>query len=55
MKKINDGKSIRVRLFGNKLKIVPNEDETSQKLAFVALSCGLGEKQSYGGGFCLWK
>ncbi|PHO10020.1 CRISPR-associated endoribonuclease Cas6 [Malaciobacter canalis] len=53
MKKINDGKSIRVRLFGNKLKIVPNEDETSQKLAFVALSCGLGEKQSYGGGFVL--
>ena len=53
MKKINDGKSIRVRLFGNKFKIVPNEDETSQKLAFVALSCGLGEKQSYGGGFVL--
>ena len=44
-----------VRLFGNKFKIVPNEDEISQKLAFVALSCGLGEKQSYGGGFCLLK
>lgn len=55
MKKINDDKSIRVRLFGNKFKIVPNEDEVSQKLAFVALACGLGEKQSYGGGFCLWK
>lgn len=42
-----------VRLFGNKFRIVPNEDEVSQKLAFLALSCGLGEKQSYGSGFCL--
>jgi len=44
----------RVRLFGNKFKIIPNEDEISQKLVFVALACGLGEKNSFGGGFCLW-
>jgi CRISPR-associated endoribonuclease Cas6 len=43
----------QVRLFGNKFKITPNEDETSQKLAFVALGSGLGEKNSIGGGFCL--
>ena len=44
-----DGK--KIRFFGNKFKIVPNEDELSQKLAFVALACGIGEKNSYGGGF----
>ena len=44
-----------VRLFGNKFRIVPNEDEVSQKLAFVALACGLGEKNSFGGGFMLVK
>ena len=44
-----------IRLFGNKFKIVPNEDEVSQKLAFVALGAGLGEKNSFGGGFCLAK
>jgi len=42
-----------IKFFGNKFKIVPNEDEISQKLAFVALACGLGEKNSFGGGFCL--
>ena len=46
-----EGKSIR--FFGNKFRIVPNEDDVSQKLAFVALACGLGEKNSYGAGFCL--
>lgn len=46
-----DGKAIT--FFGNKFRIVPNEDEISQKLAFVALACGLGEKNSYGGGFVL--
>jgi CRISPR-associated endoribonuclease Cas6 len=46
-----DGKEIR--FFGNKFKIIPNEDELSQKLAFVAMACGLGEKNSYGGGFLL--
>ena len=45
----------KVTFFGNKFKIVPNEDEVSQKLAFVAMACGLGEKNSYGGGFCLGK
>ncbi|AXH10457.1 CRISPR-associated endoribonuclease Cas6 [Malaciobacter halophilus] len=53
-KKINDKKEQKVRLFGNKFKIIVNEDEISQKLAFTALACGLGERQSYGGGFCLW-
>ena len=46
-----EGKSIR--FFGNKFRIVPNEDEVSQKLAFVALACGVGEKNSYGAGFML--
>lgn len=46
-----DGK--KIRFFGNKFRIVPNEDELSQKLAFVALASGLGEKNSYGGGFSL--
>lgn len=43
-----------VKFYGNKFRIVPNEDEISQKLAFMALACGLGEKNSFGGGFCLW-
>lgn len=43
----------KVTFFGNKFKIVPNEDEASQKLAFMALACGIGEKNSYGGGFLL--
>ena len=45
----------RVRLFGNKFRIIPNEDKISQKLAFVALSCGLGEKNSFGGGYLIAK
>lgn len=49
----SDGKP--VKFYGNKFRIVPNEDEVSQKLAFVALACGLGEKSSFGGGFCLGK
>jgi len=48
-----NGKSFK--FFGNKFRIVPNEDEVSQKLAFLALSCGLGEKNSFGGGFCIAK
>jgi CRISPR-associated endoribonuclease Cas6 len=44
-----------VRLFGNKFRIVPHEDEVSQKLAFLALACGLGEKNAFGGGFMLGK
>lgn len=44
-----------IRLFGNKFKFIINEDGVSQKLAFVAIACGLGEKQSYGGGFVLGK
>lgn len=54
-KKINDKKEQKVRLFGNKFKIIVNEDEISQKLAFTALACGLGERQSYGGGFVIGK
>ena len=49
----SDGKF--VKFYGNKFRIVPNEDEVSQKLAFVALACGLGEKNSFGAGFCLGK
>lgn len=45
----------KIRFLGNKFKIIPNEDEVSQKLAFIALACGIGEKQSYGGGFILGK
>ena len=45
----------KIKFFGNKLCIVPNEDEISQKLAFMALGAGLGEKNSFGGGFCLAK
>ncbi len=48
-----NGKSYR--FFGNKFKIVPREDKLSQKLAFLALGCGLGEKNSFGGGFCIGK
>ena len=44
-----------IRFFGNKFRIIPNEDEVSQKLAFLALSCGLGEKNSFGGGFLMGK
>lgn len=50
-----NGKDQTIRLFGNKFRFIVNEDEVSQKLAFVALACGLGEKQSYGGGFVLGK
>jgi len=46
---------VPVKFYGNKFRIVPNEDEISQKLAFIALACGLGEKNSFGGGFCLGK
>lgn len=43
------------RIFlGYKFKIVPEPDEMSQMLAFTALACGLGEKNSsLGCGFCL--
>ncbi len=41
-----------IKFFGNKLVIKINEDEVSQKLAFTALACGLGEKNAFGGGFC---
>ena len=44
-----------IKFFGNKLRIVPNEDNISQKLAFMALGAGLGEKNSFGGGFCLMR
>ncbi|NPA50531.1 MAG: CRISPR-associated endoribonuclease Cas6 [Epsilonproteobacteria bacterium] len=45
----------RIKLFGNKFEITPKSDELSQKLAFVALGAGLGEKGSFGGGFCVGK
>jgi len=53
-KQIN-GVQKRVRLIGNKFRIVPNEDEVSQKLAFLSLGVGMGEKNSYGAGFVISK
>ena len=50
---VKNGKPFK--FFGNKFKIIPREDEISQKLAFIALACGLGEKNSFGGGFCVAK
>jgi len=44
--------SKKATLYGHKIEVGFNEDENSQKLAFLALSCGLGEKNSFGGGFC---
>lgn len=41
------------KFLGNKFKIWVNDHEDSQKLAFVAMACGLGEKNSsVGAGFC---
>jgi len=54
-KKDKEQNERKITFFGNKFRIAPNEDDISQKLAFVALACGLGEKNSYGGGFCLGK
>ncbi len=48
-------KKVSFHFIGNKFRIIPNEDAVSQKLAFLALSCGMGEKNSFGGGFCLGK
>ena len=42
-----------IKFFGNKFILMPNEDKISQKLAFFALSAGLGEKNSFGAGFCI--
>ena len=52
-KTIKNQKEKLVRLIGNKFKIVPKKDDLSQKLAFLSLGVGLGEKSSFGGGFCL--
>lgn len=42
-----------VHLLGNKFKLVINEDEKSQQLAFIALGMGIGEKgSSVGAGYC---
>ncbi len=54
-KKDQEHNAHKITFFGNKFKIIPNEDAISQKLAFVAMASGLGEKNSYGGGFCLKK
>ncbi|MBN1214239.1 MAG: CRISPR-associated endoribonuclease Cas6 [Candidatus Lokiarchaeota archaeon] len=43
-----------INLFGNKFKIAINDDEISQKLAFMTLGVGLLEKNStVGMGFCI--
>lgn len=42
-----------IKLFANKFFIEPKDDELSQKLAFVALALGIGEKNAtVGAGFC---
>lgn len=42
-----------IKLLGNKISVEVNDDEISQKLAFIALASGLGEKNSaLGAGFC---
>ncbi len=40
------------KIFGNKFYIVPKRDKISQRLAFLAMSEGLGEKNSLGFGYC---
>ncbi|WP_352417851.1 CRISPR-associated endoribonuclease Cas6 [Proteiniborus sp.] len=41
------------RLLANKFRIIPNDDEQSQLLAFTAEAIGIGEKNSAAGlGFC---
>lgn len=52
-KKFRNKKEQLIRLIGNKFAIIPKEDDLSQKLAFLSLGVGLGEKSSLGGGFCL--
>lgn len=43
----------KINFLGNKLRLWVNEDEKSQNLAFIAMACGLGEKNtSLGAGFC---
>ena len=45
-----------IKLLGSKFKIWLNDDEISQKLGFIAVACGLGEKNSsIGAGFCEWR
>ncbi len=45
-----------IELLGNKYKIWINDDNDSQRLAFVALGSGIGEKNSsLGAGFCGWR
>ena len=42
-----------IKFIGNKFKVWVNEDEKSQKLALIAMACGLGEKNTIvGTGFC---
>ncbi len=43
----------RVTFLTNKFTIGFNSDEVSQKLAFVAMGCGLLEKGTHGFGYCL--
>ncbi|WCN36624.1 CRISPR-associated endoribonuclease Cas6 [Aneurinibacillus uraniidurans] len=43
-----------IKLLGNKAKITIQDDQQSQKLAFISMGSGLAEKNSaVGGGFCL--
>jgi CRISPR-associated endoribonuclease Cas6 len=42
----------KLQFLGYKVSITPQTDEVSQNMAFVALGTGLGEKNSFCGGFC---
>lgn len=39
-------------IYGNKLLVKFKTDELAQKMAFIAMGCGLGQKNSIGFGFC---
>ena len=40
-------------LIGNKYKLTIKDDELSQKLAFIIMGCGLGEKNTLSFGYCI--
>ncbi|NFH81375.1 MULTISPECIES: CRISPR-associated endoribonuclease Cas6 [Clostridium] len=45
-----------IKLLGNKVGIEIQENDEAQKIAFVAMGAGLGEKNSaVGAGFCNWR
>ncbi len=45
----------KIKLLGNKFRIVVKSDSVSQQCAFMALACGILEKGSLGCGYCVAK